>query len=83
MNEKEQLMKKLQEVGFALVELNLYLDSHPDCAEALSDHARLSADYTALCREYGQNYGPLTAAGAKNDDYWDWTATPWPWENGK
>ena len=32
---KEKLMREIQEVGFALVDLNLFLDSHPDNKLAL------------------------------------------------
>ena len=32
---REKLMREIQEVSFALVDLNLFLDSHPDCKVAL------------------------------------------------
>ena len=81
MNEKEQLMKKLQEIDFALTDLSLYLDTHPDCNEALADHKKLRAEREKTARDYEQQFGPLTAGGTANTDFWDWTATPWPWEN--
>ena len=33
-NEKAMIMKNIYELGFALVETMLYLDTHPDCKEA-------------------------------------------------
>ena len=81
MNEKEQLMKALQEVEFALCEIGLYLDTHPECSEALADHKKLTAGHAELVRSYEQSFGPLTAGSTMNTDYWDWTATPWPWES--
>ena len=32
---KCELMKKIQETSFAVVDLNLFLDTHPDCEQAL------------------------------------------------
>lgn len=81
MNGKEQLMKKLQEVDFALTELGLYLDSHPDCAKALTSFREKQEQSAALSAEYEQGFGPLVAGGGGNTDYWDWAATPFPWEN--
>ncbi len=80
MNEKEQLLKKVQSLEFALVELGLFLDSHPDCSKALADHKRLKAEHDCLVGEYEQHFGPLTAGSGGNTDYWDWVVTPWPWE---
>ena len=80
MNEKEQLTLKMQEVFFAMTDLGLYLDSHPDNAAALSDHARLQKEYEEMKNVYEERFGPLTAGGARNADYWDWTAGPMPWE---
>ena len=31
LSEKERLLRKIQACSFALVEANLYLDSHPTC----------------------------------------------------
>ena len=36
MNEKMEKMKLIQELGFVLTELGLYLNSHPDSSEALA-----------------------------------------------
>ena len=80
MNGREQLLRKLQEVDFALVELGLYLDSHPDCAKALAKWKELQEESAALAAEYEQKFGPLVAGGSGNTDYWDWVATPFPWE---
>lgn len=81
MNEKDQLLRKVQEIEFALVDLGQYLDSHPDCAKALTLHKQLKAEHDRLVGEYEQQFGPLTAGGSGNTDYWDWVATPFPWEN--
>ena len=41
LSEKERLLRKIQACSFALVEANLYLDSHPTCRDGLAYFARL------------------------------------------
>ena len=74
-------MLKLQQTGFAVTDLNLYLDTHPDDAQALQAYARAQNAYRAAAAEYQALYGPLTAADA-GADIWLWGAKPWPWQEG-
>lgn len=81
MNQNE-LSKRLQELGFILVELNLYLDTHPDCMQAREVFNRYSAEMKQLREQYESRYGAtlnfgLSAAGNE----FDWINSPWPWEN--
>ena len=48
MNERQRLLNKIKKYDFSLKELNLYLDTHPDCRRALAlfNNYRLS-DKTA------------------------------------
>ena len=81
MNQKE-MMKKLQELGFMLVELNLYLDTHPDCARARELYNTYSAQQAALREEYFEKYGPTMNFGlCPAGDSFSWVNSPWPWEN--
>lgn len=79
MTEKETLLRKIQELEFALVELNLYLDSHPNCEKALRYYQELLADHQKLADSYEEKFGALTAAGNCADE-WNWVMTPFPWE---
>ena len=65
---REQLMRQIQQAGFALVDLNLFLDSHPQNQMAL-DQA-----------EYEMMYGPLMAFDTNTEQGWTWIQAPWPWE---
>lgn len=76
----DQLLKKIQQVEFALYELLLYLDAHPDCTEALNHYHSLMDTRKALVAEYQSKHGPLTMYGNESTDSWDWVRTPWPWE---
>ena len=40
----------------------------------------LKAEHESVKGKYEEQFGPITAGGGGNADYWDWIATPWPWE---
>lgn len=78
---RDELMHKIQETGFAVYDTVLFLDSHPTCRMALdfyNDNKRMYENYVA---EYEKNFGPLTVGGQPADaDSWTWIQDPWPWE---
>lgn len=82
-NEKDMLMRQLSSAQFALVELNLFLDTHPDSAEALKMFKAYKEKFSALLKEYEKRFGPITAAAAMDSSMWDWINGPWPWESNK
>ncbi len=80
MTEHENLKCRIKELSFVLAELNLFLDSHPYSAEALSHFKEVQKEYDALVCRYEEMGMPLTASG-NTGEKWDWVMTPWPWEN--
>lgn len=79
--DRKDYMDKIRKLMFYLVDLNLYLDTHPKCKQATEDYKFLSEKYKALVCEYEQKYGPLTNFGtAFAQDPEAWINTPWPWE---
>lgn len=76
-------LAELQALEFVVLELGLYLDTHPDDAEAFA----MFQEYTALEREgrrrYQEMYGPLTLSAAADSDCFTWLNDPWPWEAPK
>ena len=72
-------LSERQALGFVLTELGLYLDTHPDDAEAF----QLFQKYAALEKEgrirYEEQCGPLQQTSAAMDDRYTWTGNPWPW----
>ncbi len=77
---KEQLMRKIQETGFALYDLTLFLDSHPTNQMALDYFRDVQKRHTELEAEYEMMYGPLTAFDTNTEQGWTWIQDPWPWE---
>ncbi len=80
MNERAMLMNKIKKYDFALKELNLYLDTHPDCRRALALFDKYRNMKKAAEEEYMNKFGPITAEQSCNNEHWTWIDDPWPWE---
>jgi spore coat protein JB len=79
--EPSNALRKMQEVQFALVELQLYLDVNPGDQRAVHQYNCLSKELIALKAEYETKCGPLMQYGfSSSPSRWVWNATPWPWE---
>lgn len=80
MNNKEQMLKDIGIVDFVLVELMLYLDTHPldrSAMEYFNHYARIKNQMT---KEFSMKYYPLTKEQAESSKEWRWGAAPLPWE---
>lgn len=77
-----ELLRRIQELEFIGVELTLYLNTHPDDANALADYNRVAMELVPLRRQYEQLYGPLTSYAMEpiTGNTWRWIDDPWPWE---
>ena len=76
----ETALQKIREAAFALHELVLYLDTHPDCPYGLAEFRKqLEASQQARA-QYVAAYGPLTQTAAAQSDRYTWLDAPWPWE---
>lgn len=74
-------LRELQEVDFALVELSLYLDTHPSDQQALQQFNQLAQQRQKLAKQFELEYGPLMQFGHSFSRYpWQWVETPWPWQ---
>ena len=77
---KYEMMKKIQEYNFSVIELVLYLDTHPTDLKALNLHKEYTKSLKELKDKYQKVYGPLTIYYPCNK--WRWIEEPWPWERG-
>ncbi len=75
---KKEMLRKIQEYSFAIVELALYLDTHPEDQKAICLHKEYSKKLKDLSDKYQKVYGPLTIKYPCNK--WRWLEEPWPWE---
>ncbi len=76
------MLKKIQEMEFVAVELNLYLDTHPCDEAAVNDYNCAVEALMQLKKEYVACYGPLLnfGWGGYSEAPWQWVKGPWPWE---
>lgn len=78
----DELMMKIYEYGFAIVDLGLYLDTHPQDVDSLATYNTLKDNYNMLTNEYSKRFSPLCMTQVNSDNYWSWVSAPWPWEGG-
>ena len=76
---REALMRKIQELSFAKVEAELYLDCYPESREAMNFYKKNLAELDLAMEEYQNKYGPIVASGVVGDK-WSWVDNPWPWQ---
>ncbi|WP_284141265.1 MULTISPECIES: spore coat protein CotJB [unclassified Virgibacillus] len=76
-----QLLEDIQAVDFVLVELTLYLDTHPNDYDAIEQFNYCAKESRTLKNHFEKQFGPLMQYGRSYSNYpWDWGQTPWPWQ---
>ena len=77
---RELLMKEIMEYKFSIIDLALYLNTHPTDVRAIKLHNDYCNKAKELSDKYQKVYGPLTIEYPCN--MWRWLEQPWPWEKG-
>lgn len=77
-----QLLQKINEVSFAVNDILLFLDTHPNCEEAMNYYQEMVLLRNKYLKEYAASYGPLTVDTARmsEENCWKWALQPFPWE---
>ena len=75
-----QMLEWVQSLCFVVVDMQLYLDTHPCDEEALAYYKVSVENYKNAKQKYEEQFGPLTAVNAVNCERWEWADTPLPWE---
>lgn len=81
---KKELLEHINAVSFAVDDIKLFLDTHPENQEALSSFYKYSEMRNVALKEYASYYTPLTIDTAVDSctDRWNWIHEPWPWQEG-
>ncbi|HIW82936.1 MAG TPA: spore coat protein CotJB [Candidatus Dorea gallistercoris] len=83
---RKEMLDWINMISFAVDDVKLFLDSHPDCQEALEYFQDMKAQRVQALKEYAKYYGPLTIDTADpscmTDQRWMWIDEPWPWQEG-
>ncbi len=80
-NEKEEALFNLNQVCFAMHEMNLYLDVFPDDKEALNIFSNYEKMYNNMLLEYQNKYGPIDVNSVDGNQLpFMWVNNNFPWE---
>ena len=77
---RQEMIDQIKALDFSIIELGLYLDTHPEDQRALCMHREYAKEVKDLKDKYQKMYGPLTIFYPCNK--WRWIENPWPWERG-
>ena len=80
MEKQKALLMQLQEMEFVAIELNLYLDTHPDDKNARADYQCYARRLLQLIEQYESEYGPLLNFGQSPTEVGCYVMSQWPWE---
>ncbi len=82
MNEQAEMLTNIDSLGFATIDLDLYLDINPNDQNAIGLFNQYRKEKEELIKNYELKYGPLLLnSEALNSIPWMWNDRPWPWEN--
>lgn len=76
---KTDLLRRVQELSFALDEAALFLDTHPQNPAALDYFYRRREELKKAVDAYEGTIGPLTNRTVEGER-WSWLDGPWPWQ---
>ncbi len=73
----------IEKTSFAMDDTRLFLDTHPECQDALDFFNQMAETRKKAIAEYEAHYGPLISYHGTCDcgDNWLWNNGPLPWEN--
>ena len=75
-NEQEKLLHDIGVLDFVVIELSLYLDTHPTDRNAMEYYNHYNRMTNQAKKEYSQKFGPLTLALADTSECGDWNGRP-------
>lgn len=76
-----EVLYNLQSVDFALVDLTLYLDTHPYDVETIKQYNELAKQRKVIAKQFESQFGPLCEYGKSYVGYpFSWNECPWPWQ---
>ncbi len=78
--DRDAILRELTALDFMLVDLGLFLDTHPEENEAVERYNEILARANVLREQYESICGPLYSFRSFNRGHWDWFRDPWPWQ---
>ena len=69
---RDNLMRQIQAVSFAMDELRLFIDTHPCNTEAIALFNKYAAERKELIERYNDEVSPIGGYCPENGDSWRW-----------
>ncbi len=80
-SEQEEALLNLNQIQFAMHELNLYLDNFPNDTNMMNQFAMFRNTYNRLLSDYENKYGAITInSPTLNTVPFGWVEKAWPWD---
>lgn len=81
MDNRAALKDRIHAYDFAIIEMNLYLDTHPSDEEALCLFHMYQEKREQLVCAYESQFGPyISNVNDVQGDQFTWIRDPWPWD---
>ncbi len=82
MNEMQAMQLQIQQWQFTLVDLNLYLNTHPMDKMALTTYNTLYKQLHEMMMSFSMKFGPIMGFGHAEGgtEEFMWIKSPWPWQ---
>lgn len=81
MNDRAEMMNRVQKLSFVMFDTSLYLNNHPEDQAALNYFTKYQALAQQAQKDYEETFGPMTMEGVNAEqDGWSWLEMPWPWQ---
>lgn len=77
---RDEMLKKLTALDFYVIDLHLYLNTHPTDRDAILKYNAVVKEANALRQEYQEQFGMLMAGSTASKCPWQWIEEPWPWQ---
>lgn len=79
--EQNRMLMDIGIIDFTLVELTLYLDTHPHDKQAMEYFNHYARIKNQMVKDFSARYYPLTKDASTETREWKWALAPMPWEN--
>ena len=80
---RNELDIAITKVSFAMDDTRLYLDTHPNCGEAIEYFKKLQMIRHQLIKEYTDRFGTIYSYNLGDSDSWNWNQGNFPWSSSK
>jgi spore coat protein JB len=77
---KMEMLKQISATRFMMVDLALFLNTHPTQKETIIEYNFYVMQWRNLKENYERNYGMLTQLNSLSPQPWNWISEPWNWE---